>query len=69
MSSCRATNANRRDNTLVTWNGETMCIAAWAERLGVKAPTLSRRLRMWSVERAMTQPYRRSPRAALRGEP
>ena len=35
---------NRRDNHLVTYNGETCCLAEWAEKLGVKQHTLRARL-------------------------
>ncbi|MFF7550943.1 hypothetical protein ACFZCU_46175 [Streptomyces canus] len=51
----RNTRANRR----LTWNGETKTIIEWAETLGVKAFTISARLRMgWTTEDALTRPVR-----------
>lgn len=35
---------NRRDNRLLTFNGETLCIAEWSERIGVKYVTIQNRL-------------------------
>jgi hypothetical protein len=46
---------NRRNNTRLTFNGETLCIAEWAERLSLNHKTISDRLRHgWSVGRALT---------------
>lgn len=46
---------NRRSNHVLTWNGRTMCIAAWAEEIGIKPLTVLHRIRSgWSVERALT---------------
>jgi hypothetical protein len=50
-------NRNTRGNHLVTFRGETLPIAAWAERLGMLHATLTYRLRTWSVERAFTEPF------------
>lgn len=42
-----STQVRNRDNTKsITYNGETMCIADWAARLGVKRNTMYNRL--WS---------------------
>lgn len=47
---------NTRKNRLLTLNGETMCVADWAERTGIKAQAILNRLRYgWTVERALTQ--------------
>src|SRR5574343_1607894 len=35
---------NRRNNVLLTHDGETMCISAWAERIGIHRKTLEKRL-------------------------
>lgn len=35
---------NKRDNRLVTHNGKTLCITAWAEELGMSVHTLRRRV-------------------------
>lgn len=45
---------NRRNNTLITFNGETHCISEWAEILNIKPSTLQRRLGKWSIEKALT---------------
>lgn len=62
---------NRRTAHMLTFNGETMGIAAWARRLGIASRTLRERVSTygWSVERALTTtPLTRedSLRAAIR---
>jgi hypothetical protein len=49
---------NKRNLRLFTFNGETHCIAEWAEIIGIPAKTLNLRLmrRKWSVEKALTTP-------------
>ena len=48
---------NTRGNHCLTYNGETLCIAEWAERIGVSQYTIHRRLDSgWSIERALTTP-------------
>ena len=50
-------NRNRRDNHLITADGETMCIAAWAERTGIHRNTLFNRLRLgWTDEETVESP-------------
>lgn len=45
---------NKRTNHVLSFNGETMCASAWAERIGVKPKTLLERLRKgMPVERAL----------------
>lgn len=47
---------NRRCNRMVTFNGETMCVSAWAEKLGVNAHRIRCRIYAgWSIERALTE--------------
>lgn len=47
---------NRRNNRLVTFNGETLCVAAWAERTGIPAQTILWRLNAgWSDGRALSR--------------
>lgn len=55
---------NLRSNTLIEFNGETLCIAEWAERLGMSQSTLYCRLikHRWPLERAMTTPVGRYSR-------
>ncbi len=47
---------NRSNNRLITHNGITQCLTAWAEDLDICAGTLRYRLDHWSVEKAMTAP-------------
>lgn len=53
---------NKRNNRLITYNGETKTIAEWAETLGFPYKTLHHRFSLgWSVDRALGQPLRKSP--------
>jgi transcriptional regulator of acetoin/glycerol metabolism len=46
-----------RQPSLLTFQGETLRVAAWAKRAGIPRKTLYHRLRVgWSVERALTTP-------------
>lgn len=46
---------NKRSNRLLTKDGTTLCLAEWAERLGLKSETIRSRLRMgWTEERALS---------------
>lgn len=51
---------NMRKNRLLTHNGRTMPLAAWAEEIGLAPSTLHHRLKQAgvSVERALTMPSR-----------
>lgn len=50
---------NTSRNRLLTHNGQTMCLAAWAETLGINIVTLHSRLKAgWSVEKSLTTPVR-----------
>ena len=51
---------NKRNNRFVTYKGETLCVAEWAERKGLKIPTLWTRLFKWNWEigRALNTPVR-----------
>jgi hypothetical protein len=50
---------NTRRNRLLTWNGETLNVTQWAEKLGFPAGTLFCRLHDgWDVERTLTTPRR-----------
>lgn len=55
--------SNRRDNALLTYNGETATIAEWSRRLGFGPSILGQRLNQlgWSVEKALTTPSQRRP--------
>jgi hypothetical protein len=47
---------NRRNNHLISWGGESLCISEWAERLGISPQALVDRLhsKSWSLEQALT---------------
>lgn len=48
---------NKRNNVLITIDGETHALSVWAERLGLKYGTIHRRLIMgWSPEDAVKTP-------------
>lgn len=47
---------NTRRNNLITFQGRTLCIAAWAEEIGISDRTLRKRLANWTVEDALTTP-------------
>lgn len=53
---------NKRNNHLVEFNGEIMCVTAWEEKLGMPEGCLKKRLqRKWTIERAMSQPVAKQP--------
>jgi hypothetical protein len=54
----REQNRNKSSNRLVTFQGETLTIAEWAERKGMIWETLDGRLKKWTVEKALTTPVR-----------
>ena len=64
-SNCRwitmkAQGNNRRNNHMVTYNGETNTLAQWAELLGMSASTLYTRVsRGWDLNDAFTRPVKR----------
>lgn len=64
----RTQQRNRRNNHLLTFGGETMCIEAWAERQGLPAKTLRARIvdHGWAVDRALSVPLRLQARRAGR---
>jgi len=49
---------NTRKNVNITWEDETLCIRAWAEKLKINAGTLQGRIRLhnWPIEKALTTP-------------
>lgn len=47
---------NRRDNVLITFNGKTQNISDWAREIGIKHGSLSKRLKRWTLEEALTRP-------------
>lgn len=50
-------NNNRRNNTLITFNGETHTLAEWREIKGLSQSTLFHRIeRGWDIEKMLTTP-------------
>lgn len=48
---------NMRSNTIMEFNGESRCVAEWAEVYGLSREIVwSRLLRGWTLERALTTP-------------
>lgn len=49
---------NKRNNRMLTHEGRTMCLAAWAEAIGVKSSIIWSRIfsYKWTVARALTEP-------------
>ena len=51
---------NRQNNRMIEFNGETLCMTEWANRLGVKPATIHWRLAAgWAIEDAVTMPSKR----------
>lgn len=46
---------NKRTTHWITFQGETMCLQDWANRLGISSGALSKRLRNWPKESALTK--------------
>lgn len=58
-------NRNRTDNVFLTFNNETLVLADWALRRGMKIKTLASRIRRgWPVELALSAPIGYRPRNA-----
>ena len=47
---------NTSKNHILTFDGKTQCISAWAEEIGIKVSTLRNRVwRGWSTEKALRE--------------
>lgn len=57
-TTAKTQNRNHRGNVMLTYDGRTQCIAAWAEETGIGFNTIRLRIKNhgWSVERALTTP-------------
>lgn len=48
---------NTRRSVMKTYNGQTLTIAQWARKYGLRVDTLWRRLKAgWNIEKALTKP-------------
>ena len=48
---------NKRDNVMLTLNGETKCLADWSNEIGINSETIRERLKHgWTAEEALTTP-------------
>lgn len=64
-------NSNQRRNIRLTYNGETKILSDWARTIGINPKTLQVRIVSlhWPVERALTEPLRKSHnKVTYRGE-
>lgn len=52
-------NNNRSTTRRISFGGESISAAAWAERLGISKAAMYYRLRTWTLERALTEAPRR----------
>jgi hypothetical protein len=51
----------RRNNHLITCNGKTQCLSAWADEMGISHQTILMRLKSgWSAERAVSTPLQKN---------
>lgn len=51
---------NTRQNHLITYEGETLCLSDWSIRTGISRDTLAARCRAdWPIERVLTEPVAR----------
>jgi hypothetical protein len=63
----REQNQNMKSNRLLTFRGETKCIAEWVRIIGLPFTTIKNRLnRGWTVEEALTIPAQRGKIKTIR---
>lgn len=55
-ASVRDQRRNTRQTVKITFNGETLCMSDWAERLGIAKHNLQRRMQSMSFEEAISLP-------------
>jgi hypothetical protein len=53
---------NKRNNRIITYNGQTKTLSEWAEHIGISYTALKQRINKlgWSIEKALTTPPRKS---------
>jgi hypothetical protein len=53
---CSRNCRNRKSSKFITYNGETMCLADWADKLGLKRKSLMSRINMgWPIEEILVE--------------
>jgi len=59
---------NKRNNNVIEFNGESLCMSEWCEKLGLNKSTLNNRLtvRGWSIEKSLTTPARKKSISSIR---
>lgn len=54
---------NRRNNTMLTYNGKTQSMSAWAEEAGMGHSTIQTRMKLgWPIDKVLTEPVDNEPR-------
>lgn len=55
---CKSQARNKQNTRLLTFRGETKCMAEWAEITGIPSPNIQVRIDRcgWNIERALTEP-------------
>lgn len=62
----REQNQNRRINVMLTMNGETLCVAEWSRRTGIRQDTIRWRIKNgYSVDEALTLALREKRKSKL----
>jgi hypothetical protein len=57
-ATCRDNNRNRRSNRMLTFNGQTLVMKEWAEKVGLPYTTLKQRIANgWDARKALTTPW------------
>lgn len=52
---------NRSNNTVIEYDGRSMCVSAWAEEFGLRPRVLYHRLKAgWEIDKALHTPLRRT---------
>jgi hypothetical protein len=64
-ATAREQSENRRDNVLLTIDGETKCVSAWSRVSGIAQMNINKRLSLgWSAEDAVFTPVKRKEKSA-----
>ncbi len=50
---------NRSTNTILEFNGESMSVVEWAERIGTSSAVILARLRRWTLHETLTRPVQK----------